>query len=85
MQAPINIQQVHSFIEAVTYYQDMWPCRLHILAQLADLTGKGTLNWTPVHLKAFDAMNALMVEFYLFVILIIIYHFIFMQMPLIIN
>jgi RNase H-like domain found in reverse transcriptase len=62
MQAPINIKQVRSFIGAVTYYRDMWPCHSHILAPLTDLTGKGTFNWTPVHQKAFDALKTLKVE-----------------------
>ena len=62
MQASVNIKQVCSFIGAVTYYCDMWPWRLHILAPLTDLTGKGTFHRTPTHQKAFDAMKALMVE-----------------------
>ena len=62
MWAPVNIKQVHSFIGAVTYYCDMWPCRSHISAPLTDLTGKGTFHWTLVHQKASDAMKALMVK-----------------------
>jgi RNase H-like domain found in reverse transcriptase len=62
LQAPVNIKQVHSFIGAVTYYCDMWPCQSHILAPLTDLTGKGTFNWTPIYQKVFDAIKALMIE-----------------------
>ena len=62
MLTPDNIKQVHLFIGAVTYYCDMWPCRLHILAPLTNLTGKDTFHWTPTHQKAFDTIKALMVE-----------------------
>jgi RNase H-like domain found in reverse transcriptase len=62
MQAPVNIQQVRSFIGAVTYYRDMWSRCSHILAPLSNLTGKGTFLWTSIHQQAFDTMKALMVE-----------------------
>jgi RNase H-like domain found in reverse transcriptase len=62
MQAPINIKQVQSSIGTVTYYCDMRPRHSHILAQLRNLTGKGSFIWATVHQQAFDAMKALMVE-----------------------
>ena len=37
---PKNRKQVQSFIGMKTYYQDMWPKRSHLLAQLTNLTSK---------------------------------------------
>ena len=62
LEAPKNIKQVWSFIGAVTYYCDMWPHRLHTLAPLTNLTGKGPFIWTTTHQKAFDDMEKLMTE-----------------------
>ena len=37
---PKTRKQVQSFIGMKTYYQDMWPKRSHLLAQLTNLTSK---------------------------------------------
>ena len=39
MEAPTNFSQLRSFFEMVTYYQDMWPKRSHILSPLTELMG----------------------------------------------
>eukprot|EP00957_Ditylum_brightwellii_P117384 8952905-Ditylum_brightwellii.AAC.1 len=38
---PQDMTQLRAFIDAVTYYKNIWPRRSHILAPLTDLTGKG--------------------------------------------
>jgi RNase H-like domain found in reverse transcriptase len=54
---------VQSFIGAVTYYCNMFPKRLHILALLTALVGgKGTLQWTPECQQVFDATNTLLAK-----------------------
>jgi Reverse transcriptase (RNA-dependent DNA polymerase) len=60
---PQTLKDIRSIIGAVTYYCDMYPRRLHILAPLTDLT-KGTkgklktIKWEPQHQQAFEAMKA---------------------------
>jgi hypothetical protein len=49
--APKDVKQVRSFLGAVACYQDMWPHRLHALAPLIDLTGKGKFVWEAKHQK----------------------------------
>jgi hypothetical protein len=41
MERPQNVKQLCSYIGAVNYYRDLWPCRSHLLKLLTDLTGKG--------------------------------------------
>ena len=58
---PRTLNEVRSFIGAVTFYRDMFPHRSHILAPLTDLT-KGKRKFiqrTKKHQKAFDQMKAL--------------------------
>ena len=47
MDRPQNNTDVRAFIGAVNHYKSLWPCRAHVLAPLAELTGKGKFTWTP--------------------------------------
>jgi hypothetical protein len=51
--APLtNGKQVQSFIELISYYQDMWPRR-------TEITSKDVpFQWTDVAQQAFDKMKA---------------------------
>jgi hypothetical protein len=62
MQPPANTKQVCSFIGAVCFYRNMFPCHLHHLAPLTNLTGKGNFLWNAKHQKAFSIMKALMAQ-----------------------
>ncbi len=62
MDWPWTVKQVHSFIGAVSFYHDMWPWQLHLLALLTEFTGKGKFIWTTWHQNAFDMMKALIAE-----------------------
>jgi hypothetical protein len=62
MDWPQTVKQVHSFIGAVSFYQDMWPWQLHFLAPLTGLTSKGKFTWTTRHQEAFNTMKALIAE-----------------------
>jgi hypothetical protein len=62
IQPPENTTQTRSFIGAVLFYHDMFPCRSHLLAPLTNLTGKGTFRWTTEHQKAFQVMKALIAQ-----------------------
>ena len=44
MEAPTNLSQLRSFLGMVTYYQDMWPKRSHILSPLTELVGSKEYN-----------------------------------------
>jgi hypothetical protein len=62
MQPPaVNTKQVPSFIGAVSFYRDMFP-RLHHLAPLTNLTGKGNFIWNLEHQKAYLIMKALIAQ-----------------------
>lgn len=59
MAAPANNTDVRAFIGAVNHYKSLWPRRAHILAPLAELTGRGKFVWTERHAKAFAEMKAI--------------------------
>jgi hypothetical protein len=59
---PRNTKEVRAFVGAITFYRNMWPHRLDLLAPLTELTGCGAFNWTPRHQKAFDESRALIAE-----------------------
>jgi RNase H-like domain found in reverse transcriptase/Reverse transcriptase (RNA-dependent DNA polymerase) len=59
MQAPTNIKQIRAFLGMVGYYHDMWPRHSHVLAPLAELTGKKSFVWEDKHQQAFEQMKAL--------------------------
>ena len=59
MDRPKNNTDVCAFIGAVNHYKSLWPRRAHVLAPLAELTGRGTFRWTPRHDKAFKEMKAI--------------------------
>ena len=58
MQPWTDLGQLRSFLGMVTYYRDMWPRRLHILAPLTDLIGTKQFLWMEEHDKSFKAMKA---------------------------
>ena len=59
MGRPRNNTDVRAFIGAVNHYKSLWPRRAHILAPLAELTGRGKFHWTDRHEKAFQQMKAI--------------------------
>jgi RNase H-like domain found in reverse transcriptase len=60
---PKTVKQLRSFIGTVTFYQDMFPKRSHILSPLTALVGgKGPLKWTPQCQQAFTQMKAVMAK-----------------------
>jgi hypothetical protein len=62
MQPPENTKQVRSFIEAVSFYRNMFPRRSHHLAPLTNLTSKGKFEWTTECQKALVIMKALIAQ-----------------------
>jgi len=59
---PTNLTQLCSFSGAVTYYRNMYPNHLHILAPLTDLTSTckhSTSEWTQECQNSFDQMKAI--------------------------
>jgi hypothetical protein len=63
LERPKTVKQLHSFIGAVTFYQDMFPKRSHILSPLTALvSGKGPLKWTNECQQAFAQMKAVMAQ-----------------------
>lgn len=56
LKAPTNQTELHSFIGAITFYQDMWPQRSHLLVPLTVLTGKHHFVWGPAQQQSFDAI-----------------------------
>jgi hypothetical protein len=64
MDRPRTPEELRRFIGCINYYQDMWPCRAHVLKlkPLTDNAGlkKGVkLVWTDDMQKAFDKMRLL--------------------------
>ena len=45
MDRPRNTTDVRAFIGAVNHYKSLWPRRAHVLAPLAEMTGRGTFIW----------------------------------------
>ena len=61
MGQPTNQTKVRSFMGAVTFYKSLWPCWLHILAQLHKVTDVGRSIWSPSQEKAFLTLKAMIV------------------------
>ena len=59
MDRPQTIKQLRFFLEAVTYYRNMWPRQTHVLAPLTATTGNSMLEWTADCQRAFDEMKAI--------------------------
>ena len=59
MDCPQNNTDVRAFIGAVNHYKSLWPRRAHVLAPLAELTGRGRFQWTATHDAAFKEMKAI--------------------------
>ena len=59
MDRPRNNTDVRAFIGAVNHYKSLWPRRAHVLAPLAELTGRGTFQWTDRHEQSFLQMKAI--------------------------
>ena len=59
MDCPQNNTDVCTFIGAVNHYKSLWPRQAHVLAPLAELTGRGRFHWTPRHDAAFKEMKAI--------------------------
>jgi len=55
LEAPTNLC---TFIGAVNFYQNMWPCRAHLLAPLTALTGEHHFEWLAIHQQVFDQLKA---------------------------
>jgi RNase H-like domain found in reverse transcriptase len=63
LERPKTVKQLRSFIGTVTFYQDMFPKRSHIISPLTALVGgKGPLKWTPQCQQAFTQMKAVMAK-----------------------
>jgi hypothetical protein len=63
LERPRTTKQLRSFIGAVTFYRDMFPKCLHILAPLTALVGgKGPLKWNAECQQAFERMKAVMAK-----------------------
>jgi Reverse transcriptase (RNA-dependent DNA polymerase) len=63
LERPKMVEQLRSFIGAVTFYRDMFPKRSHILAPLTALVGgKGPLKWTAEFQQVFVQMKAVMAQ-----------------------
>ena len=59
MDRPRSNTDVRAFIGAVNHYKSLWPRRSHVLAPLAEMTGRGKFEWTDRRQKAFDEMKAI--------------------------
>ena len=59
MDRPRSNTDIISFIGAVNHYKSLWPRRAHVLAPLAQITGKGKFQWDTRHQISFDEMNAI--------------------------
>ena len=47
LEEPKTPTQLKSFLGAVNWYQDLWPRKSHVLAQLTNLTGNVKWEWGP--------------------------------------
>jgi hypothetical protein len=54
LQPPTTFKELQSFVGAVNFYHDMWPCCSHILAPLTELTGATHFHWEQQHQAAFE-------------------------------
>ena len=59
MDRPRNTKDVRAFIGAVNHYKSLWPRSAHVLAPLAELTGRGKFVWIPQHDAVFKEMKAI--------------------------
>ena len=59
MQPPTTATEARSFIGAVNFYKSLWPRRAHVLAPLAELTGKRPFEWSSTKQRAFEEMKAI--------------------------
>ena len=59
MDRPQNNTDVRTFIGAVNHYKSLWQQQAHVLAPLAQLTGRGNFEWTSIHQKAFEEMKVI--------------------------
>ena len=58
MQPPTTATEARSFIGAVNFYKSLWPRCAHVLAPLAELTGKRPFEWSFTKQRTFDEMKA---------------------------
>ena len=59
MDRPRSNTDVRAFIGAVNHYKSLWPRRAHVLAPLAQLTGRGKFKWDERHQISFDEMKSI--------------------------
>ena len=59
MDRPRSNTDIISFIGSVNYYKYLWPRRAHVLAPLAQLTGRGKFKWDERHQISFDEMKSI--------------------------
>ena len=61
MSSPKTQTDVRGFIGSANHYRSLCPRRVHVMAPIGQLTGKGKFIWIPIHQKAFDEMKAIIV------------------------
>lgn len=61
MKKPTTLKQLQSFLDMVTFYRDMWPWRLRILAPLTNLLGTKKYIWSQAQDQAFSQMKSLII------------------------
>ena len=57
IQRPQNTTQACSLVVTVNFYKLFFPCRAHVPAPLAELTGYKPFIWDNTKQKAFDKMK----------------------------